>query len=45
MDNDVIGEMNREIGIGAALDVDDDQELEEARESNLEDEDADDERK
>ncbi len=40
MDNDVIGEMNREIGVGADLDVDDDQEFEYLRESHLEDEDA-----
>jgi hypothetical protein len=37
MDNDVINEMNREEGVGAALDVDDDQEFEQARESNEED--------
>ena len=36
MDNDVIGEMNREEGIGAALDVDDDEEFETARELNEE---------
>jgi hypothetical protein len=38
MDNDVIGEMNREEGVGAALEVDDDQAFEEARELNDEDE-------
>jgi len=37
MDNDVINEMNREIGVGAALDVDDDQMAEEAQEQNEED--------
>ena len=36
MDNDVISEMNREEGIGAALDVDDDEEFEIAREENEE---------
>jgi hypothetical protein len=38
MDNDVINEMNREIGIGADLDVEDDQRFEYLRESHLEDE-------
>jgi hypothetical protein len=34
MDNDVIEEMNREEGVGAALDVDDDEEFETAKEIN-----------
>ena len=36
MENDVISEMNREEGIGAALDVEDDDEFEFAREENEE---------
>ena len=40
MDNDVIGEMNREEGVGAALEVDDDQMFEEAREENEEGDDS-----
>lgn len=41
MDSDVISEMNREEGVGAALEVDDDQEFEEARELNDEDAESD----
>jgi hypothetical protein len=41
MDNDVIGEMNRELGIGAGLDVDDNQRFEYLRESHGESADSD----
>ncbi|HTA40162.1 MAG TPA: hypothetical protein VK760_13845 [Candidatus Acidoferrales bacterium] len=43
MDNDVINEMNREEGVGEALNVDDDQRFEQLRKSHLEDIEADDE--
>lgn len=41
MDNDIINEMNREEGVGGALDVDDDQMFEQLRESHEEDAEAD----
>jgi hypothetical protein len=41
MDNDIIDDMNREEGVGGALDVDDDQRAEEARREIQEDSDAD----
>jgi len=40
MDNDIIDEMNREEGVGAGLDVDDDQRFERAQEQIQEDSDA-----
>jgi hypothetical protein len=36
MDNDVINEMNREEGVGEALNVDDDQRFEQLRRAHLE---------
>jgi hypothetical protein len=42
MDNDVINEMNREEGVGEALEVDDDQRFEQLRRSHEEDAETDD---
>ena len=41
MDNDVVNEMNREEGVGEALNVDDDQRFEQLRRSHQEDAEAD----
>jgi hypothetical protein len=43
MDNDIINEMNREMGVGEALGVDDNQMFEQLREEHEEDAEADEE--
>ena len=45
MDNDVINEMNREIGVGSSLDVDDNQMFEYLREEHDRDEEKEEDKK